>query len=456
MNALCKRILDLTLAIIGLIVTAPIMAVIAFLVWLDSPGKVIFAQERGGLHGRRFRMYKFRKFPVHWRDAGPGVTVAGDARMTRIGAILERTKLDELPQLWNILKGEMSFVGPRPESTHFSELFSGKYTAILEYVPGIFGPSQVAFRNESELYPADEDPEAYYRRVLFPKKAEHDLAYFQKANCLTDITWIIRGIWVSMVGVLNWQRFVATHVKILFIDAILIDISWTFANFLRFSGLPEGIDFDAFVSGLWIFPPILITGMFLGGCYSYPLRYFSLVDAIRLTWAISLVWLSGFILLIGSSSRNISLYLIPMGWFILLPLLTMPRIWLRIQREKYGVRRSVPSRHIQILIYGVGNTGLALANWLRNEPRGLHLLGFLDDDPEFRKKIIYGYRVLGRESDIPTIHQVHHINEIWVTFQPDELKRYRLRALCEKLDIKLVVIMELEPFLDQGQHVKSA
>ena len=91
------------------------------------------------------------KFAPHWGDSGPGVTVRGDLRMTNIGAILERTKLDELPQLWNILKGEMSFVGPRPESLRFAHLFKGDVAGVLRHIPGLFGPSQIAFRNESDF-----------------------------------------------------------------------------------------------------------------------------------------------------------------------------------------------------------------------------------------------------------------------------------------------------------------
>lgn len=203
MNQNRKRIIDVTLASIGLAIAFPFMAITVLLVWLDSPSNVIFTQERLGFRGKRFRLYKFRKFPVHLKDEGPYVTVAGDTRMTRIGAILERTKLDELPQLWNILKGEMSFVGPRPETLNHVNLFIEKYGAVLDYIPGIFGPNQVAFRNESRVYPPDEDPEMFYRRILFPQKAESDIRYFQKANCLTDIIWMIKGIRAIIAGLVN-------------------------------------------------------------------------------------------------------------------------------------------------------------------------------------------------------------------------------------------------------------
>jgi lipopolysaccharide/colanic/teichoic acid biosynthesis glycosyltransferase len=186
MYALSKRIFDLAFAIVLLIISAPLMGGIALLVWLESPGNVFFCQERLGVHGRRFWLRKFRKFPAHWGDSGPAVTVRGDLRRTMIGRILERTKLDELPQLWNILKGEMSFVGPRPESLRFAHLFKGDAAGVLRHIPGLFGPTQIAFRNESQLYPADRDPEGYYQEVLFPQKARLDIEYFQKANCLTD------------------------------------------------------------------------------------------------------------------------------------------------------------------------------------------------------------------------------------------------------------------------------
>jgi lipopolysaccharide/colanic/teichoic acid biosynthesis glycosyltransferase len=420
------------------------MAVIAFLVWLDSPGKVIFAQERLGLHGRRFRMYKFRKFPVHWRDAGPAVTAADDTRMTRMGRILERTKLDELPQLWNILKGEMSFVGPRPESTRFADLFSGRYVAILDYVPGIFGPNQANYRNESELYPADEGPETYYRRVLFPQKVERDLVYFKNADCLSDLRWILLGIWVTLTGIINWRRAMTLYTKVLVVDVLLIELGWVLTNVFRFGSLPEGRNLEVFISGTWIFPLILVSGMLVGGCYFRPFRYFSLVDAIRLTWIVTITWLLGFVFLIGFVSRNASLYLIPMGWLALLPLLAMPRVWIRIQAERSQTNDTQQQK--QILIYGAGKGGIALVSWIRQVPMGLHVVGLIDDDSELRGMIIAGYRVLGRESDIPTIQEVHKIDEVWVTYRLKESKLNRLKAYCTEHDVILVVFPELEPF----------
>jgi lipopolysaccharide/colanic/teichoic acid biosynthesis glycosyltransferase len=111
-----------------------------------------------------------------------------------VGKILEKTKLDELPQLWNVIKGDMSIVGPRPESLSFEDCFVGPFRAILRQKPGLFGPTQVQFRNESAYYQSCEDAEQIYRRVLFPAKATIDLLYYQNRSMLHDMIWIGRGV----------------------------------------------------------------------------------------------------------------------------------------------------------------------------------------------------------------------------------------------------------------------
>ena len=284
---------------IGLIIAAPLVGLICAAVWLDSPGPVIFAQERLGLKGKQFKIYKFRKFSPNWGDEGPAVTAKCDVRITRVGAILERTKLDELPQLWNILKGDMSLVGPRPESPHFADLFKDDYAKVLEYVPGLFGPNQIMFRNECEMYAPDQDMETCYREVLFPRKAEKDLSYFQRANCLTDLVLILKGMWVTIAGVVNWQVFLRRDARVFVLDAFLIAASWFLANALWFSGLPEGLCFKIMINGLMIIPALLVPAMAIGGCYNHPRQYFSLHDALRLVFVLLVPgWQFSFFLLV--------------------------------------------------------------------------------------------------------------------------------------------------------------
>lgn len=442
-NTVVKRIFDVTLAAIGLIIAAPLMAAVSLLLKIESSGRVVFSQERIGFRRCPFKMHKFRKFPDNWGCKGPGVTMANDARMTKIGRILERTKLDELPQLYNILKGEMSFVGPRPESTRFSDMFVGKFAAVLEFKPGIFGPNQVAYRNECELYPADTDPETFYRENLFPSKAESDLQYFSNANIFSDMVWIAKGVWISFAGIVNWRSFFGFHFKIVLVDILMIQISWLFSHLLRFGGLPPGTEFDNFLRGQFVLPIFLIAALFVGGCYRHPVRFFSLTDAIRMTSVISLAWLAGFLFLLYFQ-RSISFSLVILNWLILMPLLTMPRIYFRLHSER-SVKNPM-DRTRNILIYGAGRSGSILSIWMKNGNKGLNLIGFVDDTPELGNKRVNGHKILGVERDIPTIHQVYEIHEIWVTFIPNPNKKLRLKSLCEKNQCRLVVFPELEPF----------
>jgi lipopolysaccharide/colanic/teichoic acid biosynthesis glycosyltransferase len=189
-----RRVLDLLIAGTGLVLLAPIMMLVAITTWVDSGRPIFFSQVRVGQSGRHFRMYKFRKFH---KECGPRdcpLTTKSDRRMTPLGRFLARTKLDELPQLWNILKGDMSVVGPRPESRDIADCFVGHYRKVLDHKPGIFGPNQVFFRDEASLYPERSHPEKFYREVLFPLKARIDLAYFPYRTTFSDAGWIAFGV----------------------------------------------------------------------------------------------------------------------------------------------------------------------------------------------------------------------------------------------------------------------
>jgi lipopolysaccharide/colanic/teichoic acid biosynthesis glycosyltransferase len=197
-----RRVFDFIVAAMALILVAPLTLIIAIAIYAESGRPVIFSQVRLGQHGRPFRLHKIRKFyhimlPTGDPQRPPkdrAVTLRDDVRMTRVGSLLARTKLDELPQFWNVMIGNMSIVGPRPESLTFAGCFDGRYRAVLDHRPGIFGPNQVFFRSEWCLYTPEVDPEAFYRTVLFPLKARVDLAYFPRRTMRRDFVWIVRGL----------------------------------------------------------------------------------------------------------------------------------------------------------------------------------------------------------------------------------------------------------------------
>jgi lipopolysaccharide/colanic/teichoic acid biosynthesis glycosyltransferase len=194
-----SRILDLVIATAGLILLSPVMVVIALAICVESGRPIFFSQIRLGLGGQHFWIYKFRKFHKESGPTGCPLTTRDDPRMSRIGWLLARTKLDELPQLWNVFKGDMAIVGPRPESLDFADCFTELHRKVLDYKPGIFGPSQVAFRDECSLYPMNADPALFYREVLFPLKAHNDLSYYPARTVASDIGWIVRGV-LAVVG----------------------------------------------------------------------------------------------------------------------------------------------------------------------------------------------------------------------------------------------------------------
>jgi lipopolysaccharide/colanic/teichoic acid biosynthesis glycosyltransferase len=179
-----KRSIDVVSAAVALVVLLPLMAVIAVLIVADSRGPVFYRAQRVGLHGRPLPMLKFRKMAAN--AAGAPLTLAQDDRFTRVGRWLARTKLDELPQLWHVLRGDMSLVGPRPEAPGFVARFPDEYAVILRVRPGITGYTQLAFVHESAILdPAD--PQGHYIDGLLPQKVALDRLYALHASLRRDI-----------------------------------------------------------------------------------------------------------------------------------------------------------------------------------------------------------------------------------------------------------------------------
>lgn len=176
-----RRIIELGVAAAALVILMPLMAIVAALIWLDSGGPVLFRQKRMGGHGREFTLCKFRSMRVE-RDCRSCVTVSGDARITRVGAFLRRYKLDELPQFWNVLRGDMGLVGPRPKLPHLEPLH-------MTYRPGITGAATLAFRNEEEFLAGipEVEVEAFYEMFVKPAKAQLDFDYMRRATFLSDM-----------------------------------------------------------------------------------------------------------------------------------------------------------------------------------------------------------------------------------------------------------------------------
>lgn len=183
---MAKRALDLLISAIGLILLSPLVLVLAIWIKLDSRGPVFYRGERVGKDGRPFHMYKFRTMVLEADSIGPAVTYRDDPRITRVGSFLRSTKLDELPQLVNVLKGEMSLVGPRPEDPSYVVHYDAEQREVLRVRPGVTGPTQLEYRDESSMLEDGSADEDYVERIM-PEKLKRDLQYVRGRSLALDI-----------------------------------------------------------------------------------------------------------------------------------------------------------------------------------------------------------------------------------------------------------------------------
>jgi lipopolysaccharide/colanic/teichoic acid biosynthesis glycosyltransferase len=194
-----KRCIDVSLSALVLLLLSPVFAVVALAIWLESGLPVLFRQERMGRDFRQFWILKFRS--MRTGIGGPSVTIDGDSRVTKVGRILRLTKIDELPQFWNVLLGEMSIVGPRPEVPQYVDLFRERYCRILTVRPGITDLGSIHFRNEERILALSQDPLREYRERVLPRKLDMAEKYIREQSLLGDFVIIARTAFSTL-----WPR----------------------------------------------------------------------------------------------------------------------------------------------------------------------------------------------------------------------------------------------------------
>lgn len=180
-----KRLFDILASFIGLLILCPVLLVVAILIIMKMPGPLFFTQKRVGRHGKLFTVVKFRTMSNN--HSGSSISVKGDTRITPLGAVLRKYKLDELPELWNVLKGDMSFVGPRPDVPGYADKLTGEDRKILELRPGITGPASMKYANEEAILAQQPDPVKYNDEVIYPDKVRINLAYLKQRTFWMDL-----------------------------------------------------------------------------------------------------------------------------------------------------------------------------------------------------------------------------------------------------------------------------
>ncbi|MFA5816705.1 MAG: sugar transferase [Bacteroidales bacterium] len=188
-----KRVFDFLAALLGLLVLSPVLLLIGILIRIKMPGSpVIFSQKRVGRNGKLFTLFKYRTMNLN--HGGSSVTVRGESRITPLGRVLRKYKLDELPGLWNILAGDMSFVGPRPDVPGYADKLSGTDRRLLEIRPGLTGPATLKYADEEELLSQQDDPVRFNNEVIFPDKVRINLNYMDNWSFRLDIKIIFRTL----------------------------------------------------------------------------------------------------------------------------------------------------------------------------------------------------------------------------------------------------------------------
>lgn len=447
-----KRFIDIVLSLVGIVVLTPFLPFLAFLIKLDSKGPVLYLCERVGKDGKTFKMYKFRTMYDTPIRLGASVSPEGDPRVTSLGRILRRTKVNELPQLINILKGDMTFVGPRPEAPDLAALYPAYARELFTVKPGLVGPNQILGRNEEEYYPQDVDPQQYYIESILPKKLPIDLEYVGTASVFTDLKFIALGLWETVFKALSWKLVLqnSSQIYLLFADCFLSLLSFSTAHMLRFGGFIEDNDLVNFLRFLPIILLIRIPCAFYFDLYSTLIRYISYADVLRVFQSVSI----GSLLFIGFTFlldlRTFSRSVLMIDWLCLLFLMSSLRLSLRLFWERKAQAHNQNTK-IRVLIFGAGDAGVVAYRFLTTtKDKPYEVMGFLDDDPIKRYKTLYGKKILGNRYNIDSVIKLYQIHEVFLAVPSAPYEEVqKIIRVCQNAGVKYRIFPTLQ---DRESH----
>src|SRR5215475_7341057 len=409
-----KRCLDLVLACLGLMLVLPLFPLIGLLIKLDSRGSVLYRSERIGKNGKPFKMYKFRTMLEITLPVWASVSPQDDPRVTPFGRILRRTKINEFPQLMNILKGEMTFVGPRPETPDLAALYPDYAKAIFTVTPGLVGPNQILGRNEEEWYPPDVEPQRYYIEDILPKKLPLDLEYVRHPSLVKDLQYLVLGIKETVCKAISWKLVLQnkSQLYLLGTDVMLSLISFGLAHLLRFEGIGAAQELSPF---LHLFPFMILMRLpcfVYFGLYSTLIRHISYMDVWNILKAIvtsSILFISlTFLFNLRTFPRSVLF----IDGLCLLVFMTAVRLGLRLLRERQGRSPTAEEKKRRVFIFGAGNAGALVFRCLRASQEAYEVIGFLDDDPAKRHKTLYGRKVLGNRFNLDALVKLYQVHEV--------------------------------------------
>ena len=434
-----KRFIDVLVSLLGILLALLFFPFIALLLKLDSKGPIFYLCERVGKDGKTFKMYKLRTMYHMPVAIGASVSPAGDPRVTPLGRLLRRTKLNEVPQLLNVLKGDMTLVGPRPEAPDLAALYPSYAKEIFTVKPGLVGPNQILGRNEDEWYPPGVDPQQYYIESILPKKLPIDLEYVRHTSTFNDLRYIILGAKATLCKALSWKLVLQnrSQLGLVGIDLVLSLSSMILAHLLRFEGWPTGVDASNFLQLLPAAVLVRVPCFVYFGLYSTLIRYLSYADMLNVCKGVSV----GSLLLVGWATLSPLSYfsraVFLIDWLSLIFLMSAARFALRLVWE-WQAKAGQPQYQRRVLIYGAGYTGSLAYRFLMGDTERVHeVVGFLDDDPAKRYRTLHGKKVLGNRFNIESVVKLYQIHEILLAMPyatPHDL--YKITRACHSAGVR--------------------
>jgi lipopolysaccharide/colanic/teichoic acid biosynthesis glycosyltransferase len=435
------RTIDIILSLLGLLLLLIMLPWIALLIKFDSRGPIFHRCKRVGRDGKIFLMYKFRtmyEFPGEWDQP---ISPQGDPRVTPMGLMLRRLKLNEFPQFINILKGDMTLIGPRPEAPDLAAAYPESAKIIFSVKPGLAGPNQILGRNEEELYPPGVDPIKFYIEHILPQKLPLDLAYIRDKSFFKNLKYLVLSFKVTVTGAISRRHLTDNRSQVLLMltDMALCLLSFYIAHNLRYEGFVDPTGRKFFYGILpWIVLVRLPTFIYYG-FYHTLIRHLSFYD---IKVVIKGVAVSSLLLISGSFFLGLVIYgysraVFLIDWFCLTTLLVGYRALLMKLYLRHKARTSSKDKRM-VLIWGAGDAGELCLRYLQKANHtDYEVAGFIDDEPLKRNRRISGVKVLGTRQHLKVLIQLYKIQEVFLAMHNiPEAELQQSLKICHDLQLE--------------------
>ena len=467
-----KRVFDLLVASLGLLLLSPLFAILILALKIASPGPAFYLATRVGRNGRNFRAIKIRTMVVDADRVGPSITTAGDSRITAMGKFFRRTKLDELPQLINVIKGDMSLVGPRPEAPKYVAMYTPEQRAVLRHRPGMTSLASLQFRNEEEELSGPRWEELYVNEIM-PEKLRIDLAYLEHRTFLTDLkviwgTVALAPIMIEMMKVFRPVSQFLVHLRnrhLFVLDIVLLPLAAVVAFALRLDASAIRLVTRVLLIFAVAAPLIKIPIFARLGLYWRYWQYAGQDEMMLLVWAAAIGALAQGALFLSIQAFVPDLFVpgvprsIPfIDLLVTFAVIAAPRFALRAgatSAQRVGNAGPKNDAVQRVLIAGAGEAGATVLRELRQNPKmGLLPVGFIDDDSGKHGMLLNGVPVLGDRKAIPDLVRSQLIDEVIIALPGAAGKTIReVMETCEAAGVSARIVPDIYELLNGTTHL---